>query len=354
MLGLAARLPDPLVGMRPGVDRRFDLVADQFPVGRRACAAQRFFVQVDRVEQRAPDVVLALVVGAVADPHRLGPAVAAEVVERLLGQLLLAADPVHDLQVGVVPADVDDEAHEVARLLVEAERVQRPEAEGRVADPAEAVVPVAFAAGRLGQRGGRRGEDRPGRRVGEALQDQRRALQVDAPGVVGEVAVAQPVAPELFGRVEPLERLGGAARAAQARRRPRSSRRSRSRPRAAAACRARRRPRASSSMSLVSCSSVPSAPWATASPSSPPLQLGRLGAVGEARQALHLHLDLAVDAGHRPQQRAVGLVLGLGREPGPSPARPTRRSSARRGRRPSRCRSPRSSRSPACPARSGG
>ena len=38
----------------------------------------------------------------------------------------------------------------------------------------------------------------------------------------------------------------------------------------------------------------------------------RLGAVAEARQALHLHLDLAVDAGHRPQQRVVGLVLGVG------------------------------------------
>ena len=45
----------------------------------------------------------------------------------------------------------------------------------------------------------------------------------------------------------------------------------------------------------------------------------RLGAVGEARQALHLDLDLAVDAGHRPQQRVVGLVFGLiGREPGPA------------------------------------
>ena len=32
VLGLSARLPDPLVGMRPGVDRRFHLVADQFPV----------------------------------------------------------------------------------------------------------------------------------------------------------------------------------------------------------------------------------------------------------------------------------------------------------------------------------
>ena len=34
---------------------------------------------------------------------------------------------------------------------------------------------------------------------------------MDAPGVVGEVAVAQPFAPKLFGRVDPLQRLGSAA-----------------------------------------------------------------------------------------------------------------------------------------------
>ena len=102
MLGLAARLPDPLVGVRPSGDRRLHLVADQLPVGRVARAAQRLLVQVDRVEQGAPDVVLALVEGAVADPHRARPAVAAQMVERALGQVALAADPVHDLQVGVL------------------------------------------------------------------------------------------------------------------------------------------------------------------------------------------------------------------------------------------------------------
>ena len=154
---------------------------------------------------------------------------------------------------------LDDEAHEVARLLVEAERVQRPEAEGRVADPAEAVVPVAFAARRLRQRGGRRGEDRPGRRVGEALEDQRRALQVDPPGVVGEVAVAQPGAPELFGRVEPLQRLRGAARPAEVAVAPGDGAEAGLVLAQPQACRGRRRRRCSGSMSLVSRSSVPSA-----------------------------------------------------------------------------------------------
>ena len=58
--------------------------------------------------------------------------------------------------------EVGHELHEVVGLPVEAERVQPPQREGRVAHPAVAVVPVALAAGRLGQRGRQR--PRPSRR----------------------------------------------------------------------------------------------------------------------------------------------------------------------------------------------
>src|SRR5689334_18133327 len=309
VLGFAARLPDSLVGVWPGRDRRFDLVADQLAIGRRAAAAQRLLVQVDRIEQGAPDVVLTLAVGAVADPHRAGAAVAAEVVERALGQLPLAADPVHDLQAGVVLADVDDEAHEVARLLVEAERVQGPEAEGRVADPAVAVVPVALVAGGLRQRGRRRGDDRAAGRVGEALEHEGGALQVDAPGVVGELAGAQPAAPELFGRVEPLERLGRAARAAEVAVAPGKGTE-------AALVLAQAQGAAGGAVldgQLHVAGQEQLAPLLGACDRFAQLAAAparRGGAVGEARQALHLDLDLAVDAGHQPQQRAVGLVRG--------------------------------------------
>jgi hypothetical protein len=105
-----------------------------------------------RQEHRAEDVVLALAVGVVADADRPRALVAGEVVERLLLQHALAADPVHDLQRAVlVAAEVGDELDEVVGLPVEAERVQAAERERRVAHPRVAVVPVALAAGRLGQ-----------------------------------------------------------------------------------------------------------------------------------------------------------------------------------------------------------
>ena len=154
VLGLSAGLPDSLVGLLPDVDRCFDLVAEGLPELMRQVVLD-LGVDVDRVEQGAVDVVLALVVRTVPDPNRLGSFVAAQSVEGRLGQVPLAVDPVHDLQPGMVVleallVDVREPAHEVSRLVIERERVEGPEREGRVADPGVAVVPVALAARRLG------------------------------------------------------------------------------------------------------------------------------------------------------------------------------------------------------------
>ena len=213
VLRLPADLPDAAVGLVPVLDGLLDLPLQHRP----QCLGQllaRSRVQVDRVEHGAPHVVLALVVGGVPDAHRLRTLVPGQVGQLELVELLLAADPVHDLQVLVVPADVVDEGEEVVGLAVEAERVQAPERERAVADPCVAVVPVALAAGGLGQaRRGRR-EQGTGRRVGQALEGERAALQVGAPRVVGEDTLRDPLAPELLrppqlvGRDLPRRRRG--------------------------------------------------------------------------------------------------------------------------------------------------
>ena len=78
--------------------------------------------------------------------------------------------------------------------------MQPPQRERRVAHPAVAVVPVALAAGRLGQRGRQRRDHRARRRVGQALEHERGALQVPAPRVVREGPGGEPLAPEVAGR----------------------------------------------------------------------------------------------------------------------------------------------------------
>src|SRR3954447_21866649 len=148
---LAAHLPDAAVRLAPVADRVLDLLDEDLP-RRLGEAVARLRVQPDRVEQRAPHVVLALVVGAVADPDGARVLVAGEVVERVLLELGLPVDAVHDLQLVLALGghDVADEVEEVVGLLVEAERVEAPEHERGVAYPREAVVPVAQAARRLG------------------------------------------------------------------------------------------------------------------------------------------------------------------------------------------------------------
>ena len=80
--------------------------------------------------------------------------------------------------------------------------MQRLQRERRVAHPGVAVVPVALAARRLGQRGRRRRHRRAGGHVGQALDRQRRALDRRHPLVVGEPGASQPRAPVAHGRLQ--------------------------------------------------------------------------------------------------------------------------------------------------------
>ena len=196
MLRRAARLPDPLVGLAPHLRRALRLGLDDRPQPARQPVAAAG-VEQDRVEHRAEHVVLALVERAVADPDRPRSGVAREVVPRGLRQVPAAVDPVHDLERAVlVGLEVGDELHELVRLPVEVEEVQRLEREGRVAHPGEAVVPVALTARGLRQGGGQRRHRRPGRHVGEALDRERRALNRVAPAVVRETGPPEPPTPE--------------------------------------------------------------------------------------------------------------------------------------------------------------
>ena len=199
VLGVAARLPDPLVGLAPDRGRALGLrLHDRPQPARQPVAAPR--VQQDRVQRGAEDVVLALVEGAVADADRARAGVAGEVVARGLGEIAAPVDPVHDLQRAVlVGLEVGDELHELVGLPVEVEVVQRLQGEGGVAHPRVAVVPVALAARRLGQRRGQRGHRRAGGHVGQALDRQRGALDRRHPLVIGKPGAGEPRAPEAGG-----------------------------------------------------------------------------------------------------------------------------------------------------------
>ncbi len=206
----AARLPDALVDLVPVLAQP----VDDPPHVRPGLVEDRPAVlveQVDRVDQLAVDVELALVGRAVADPHRRRVAIARQVRELLLGQLRAPVDPVHDLQRAARPVAplahaVVEPGHERRGLLGEAEPQQAVERERGVADPRVAVVPVALAAELLGQRAGRRGDDRAGRGERQQLERQRRAVDHLAPAAA-IARVREPVAPVADGGLERSERL---------------------------------------------------------------------------------------------------------------------------------------------------
>ncbi len=174
--GIAAHLPHALVLLLPPAGGRVGELGHE-ALDLRMQLAELLVVEVDGVEELTVDIELGLVPGAVADPHRRRVAPAAQVRERALREVVLAADAVHDLQrvVGARTATggARHERDEVLRLVGARADVERLQREARVADPRVAVVPVALAADGLGERRRRRGDDGARRAVGQPLQHPR-------------------------------------------------------------------------------------------------------------------------------------------------------------------------------------
>ena len=99
---------------------------------------------VERLGDLAVDVELQLRRGGVADPHRPRPLVAGQPLELPLVEAPLAGDPVHDLQLAGIAGDRPQQPLAPRLGLVAVARPQhREQRQRRVAEPAEAVVPVA-------------------------------------------------------------------------------------------------------------------------------------------------------------------------------------------------------------------
>ena len=122
-------------------------------------------------------------------------------VEGLLRHLVPAVDAVHDLQgakTGSFDSALLQPAHEVLGLARHSQAQEGVQSKRRVADPGVAVVPVAHPADLFGKAARRCRDDRPGRREGQQLQHQGRAVDHLAPAAI-VAALAQPAPPELEG-----------------------------------------------------------------------------------------------------------------------------------------------------------
>lgn len=199
----AAHLPQALVRLVPvllHVGEQLTLDRPGPVVGAQAARPG----DVEAVHHLAVDVELELVDRAVADAHRPGGLVAVEPAEFELGQAALAGHAVHDLEVlGAAGDRAQQPRAPVARLLDVARADQRVERHRGVAQPAEAVVPVAHAAEIFRQRRGGGGDDAAGGGVGQRLQrDQRADHGLAVRALVG--ALGHPLVPHGLGLGELL------------------------------------------------------------------------------------------------------------------------------------------------------
>src|SRR5256886_8681469 len=207
VLPLALEFPDAVVRLPAQLPDAVGEMLDHLPeLGRDESALA--LINRHAVDYRAEDIQLALAGRPVADADRTGAVEAGEMLEVLLRQVRIAVDPVEDLHcevmvVGAVPDPVD----KVGGFLGEPGAEERGNAVGGVAQPAEAVVPVAIAARILGNRGGGGGAERSGGSIGQQLDDERGAAN-GVPERARIEALVEPSLPELAG---PRRQLGRVA-----------------------------------------------------------------------------------------------------------------------------------------------
>ena len=173
--GVAADLPDAGVGFRPAAGDQVGEAAHR-PPGLGVQVMSGLDEHPGGVDHPAVAVELVLVGGAVAGSHRHAVGVAGPAGKLPFAWCVAAVQGEQRRQAGPLqPAGVQQPGEEAAGLVEFADAEERGDADAGVAGPDVAVVPVAYAAGILGQRGGRCGDGRPGRRVGQQPQGQQAA-----------------------------------------------------------------------------------------------------------------------------------------------------------------------------------
>ena len=146
MSWLATRLPHALIRLLPDRFEVLEQFQRQIPGVRVALEAEAA-AGVKRIGQLAVNVELQLLVRRIADPHRATTFVAGQPRDFVFGQPALAGETVHDLHFRGMPGRGPQQplppGAGFASISGAQQRIKR---QGRIADPAVAVIPVAHAA----------------------------------------------------------------------------------------------------------------------------------------------------------------------------------------------------------------
>ena len=137
---------------------------------------------IHRAHYFAINIQLKLLRGRVADPHRLGIFVPASHSNLEFLQAPFALHAVDNLHLRRAPRDSAQEPVPPRTRFLDKTRVHQSEkGEGRIAQPAIPIIPVAHAADFFRQRSRRRRDDATGGRVGESFERDERTHHRVAP-----------------------------------------------------------------------------------------------------------------------------------------------------------------------------
>src|SRR5882724_8965177 len=191
-----AFLPDPFVGLPPEPAGGLAEPGEEARLGAVELAAAADELA-GRLDQLAVDVELELAGRAVAHPHRPRAAVAVQGGQGVLRDARLAVHVVEHPELGMAhPRGIEEPGEEGLPLLLVAQVEERGQGPGGIARPAVAVVPVARAADRLGERGGGGGDHRARGSVGQELQQEDAAQDRLGEGAVVAAAAGPGLPPE--------------------------------------------------------------------------------------------------------------------------------------------------------------
>ena len=173
--GVPADLPDTGIGFGPAL-RNFVGKAAHRPPGLGVEVMSAVDKQPGGVQNPSVAVELVLIGGAVTDPNGLAVGIAGPAWEGVLGGGMAAVQGEKYREAGPLEAaGVQQPGQESAGLLDLADAKKGGDADAGVAGPRIAVVPVADPANVFGERGARRGDGRPRRRIGQQTESEQTA-----------------------------------------------------------------------------------------------------------------------------------------------------------------------------------
>src|SRR5437588_11155313 len=177
----AADLPDAFVGLLPCGFQEIQKRSFNLPAGLLELHSHVPGL-IEKISHLTVDVQLELMVGGVADPHWLRLLVAGEPIDLFFRKPPLTSDTVHDAGLCRLAGDSAQQPLAPRSRLFQIAGVQEgEEGEGRVAQPANTIIPVANAADPFRKRSGGRGDDTAGGSVSKRLQCDERTQYLLAP-----------------------------------------------------------------------------------------------------------------------------------------------------------------------------